>query len=475
MVTGPALAPALAAGPLGTLQATFTGPVVAPGDPGYHAARRVWNGMHASMPALIARCTSARDVSAVLRYAREARLPVTVRGGGHNVAGTAVADGAVMIDLSLMRRVVVDPRKQMAQAEGGCLLGDVDRATTEHDLACPAGVVSHTGLAGLALGGGYGWLARKWGLTCDHILAAEVVLADGSIVHTRQHPELLWALRGGGGNFGIVTRFTLRLREVGPVHQRIGIYALPDALAALARYARFAAGQPRDMHAVGALKIAGDQAWIPAALRGRPVLTLTTAWIGPPGRGRAACSPLFDPVPPAASAQRVMSYAQLQALGDHGEPPGHRYYTKSRYLADLSPRSAQGLVAACAATKSPLSAIDFGYLRGAIEDVPDAESAFPSRSAAYICTASAQWLDPAGDRENIAWAREAIGSVTDEPRGGAYVNYLQDEPDGRVLEVYGEARYRKLAEIKRRYDPDNVFRGNQNISPGNSQSTSPNP
>jgi FAD/FMN-containing dehydrogenase len=447
----------------------FTGTIVLPADPSYDEARRVWNGMHRREPALIARCASASDVSAALRFVRAAGLPVTVRGGGHNVAGTAVADGAVMIDLSLMRQVVVESRDRVAYAHGGCLLSDLDRATTPHGLACPAGVVSHTGLAGLALGGGYGWLARKWGLTCDHLLAAEVVLANGSIVQTRQHPELLWALRGGGGNFGVVTRFTLRLREVGPVHHRVGLYPLKDAVAALAWYRRFAAEQTTDMHVVGALKIAGDHTWVPAGLRGEPVLMLTAVWLGAPEEGPAAVASLFEAAPPAASANRVMSYAELQALGDHGEPHGNRYFTKSRYLAALPADSIDGLVAACADLRSPLSSIDFEYLRGAICDVPDAESAFPGRDAPYICTASAQWLDPADDRENISWARNTMARVAAQPRSGAYVNYLQDEPPGRVREVYGETRYRKLADIKRRYDPDNVFRANQNISPRSDQ------
>ena len=458
---------------LAVFREVFTGTIVLPTDPCYDEARRVWNGMHRKEPDLIARCASASDVSAALRFGRAAGLPVTVRGGGHNVAGTAVADGAVMIDLSPMRQVIVESRDRVAYAQGGCLLGDLDRATTPHGLACPAGVVSHTGLAGLALGGGYGWLARKWGLTCDHLLAAEVVLATGSIVSTGQHPELLWALRGGGGNFGVVTRFTLRLREVGPVHHRVGLYPLKDAAAALAWYRRFAAEQTTDMHVVGALKVAGDHSWVPAGLRGAPVLMLTAVWLGAPEEGPAAMAPLFEAAPPAASAHRVMSYAELQALGDHGEPHGNRYFTKSRYLAALPADSIDGLVAACADFRSPLSSIDFEYLRGAICDVPDATSAFPGRDAPYICTASAQWLDPADDRENISWARNTIARVADQPRSGAYVNYLQDEPVGRVREVYGETRYLKLADIKRRYDPDNVLRANQNISPSSDQSEWP--
>jgi FAD/FMN-containing dehydrogenase len=452
---------------LAKLKKGFEGTVVLPGDPDYDAVRRVWNGMHVRHPAVIARCTSTTDVSAALRFATEAGLAVTVRGGGHNVAGTAVSDDTVMIDLSLMREVSVARETRVAYAQGGCLLADVDAATTSEGLACPAGVVSHTGLAGLALGGGYGWLGRKWGLTCDHIIAAEVVLADGTVVVADRdhHPELFWALRGGGGNFGIVTRFTLRLREVGPVHHQVGIYPLADMAAALAQYQEFAEAQSGDLHAVGTLKIAGNQEWIPAELRGTPALFLTSTWLGDPEAGPTASAPLYEPLRPAASVQRVMSYAELQALGDHGEPHGNRYFTKSCYLSDLSAGPIEGLIEAVTGIHSPLSSIDFEFLRGAICDVPDEDSAFPRREAPYICTASAQWTDPAQDPENIAWTRSTMQCLEDWQYGGAYVNYLQDEPDGKVLEVYGDARYRRLAAVKDRYDPANVLSGNQNIRP----------
>lgn len=447
------------------LRSRFQGPVLGPADPGYDQVRAVWNGMHDRRPALILRCTGADDVSAALRYARACGRAVTVRGGGHNVAGAAVADGAVLIDLSLMRDVQVDPERRTAHAQGGCLLGDVDAATTPHGLACPAGVVSHTGLGGLALGGGYGWLARKWGLTCDHIVAAEVVLADGSVVvaDESQHTELLWGLRGGGGNLGVVTRFTLRLRPVGPVHHHTGVFPLADGLKALARYREFAEAQGPDLHAVGALKHAGPQDWIPAELRGRPALFLTAAWFGDPAEGPAQTGPLFANA--AGSDVRRMSYAELQALGDHGEPHGNRYFTKSCYLTDLTEGPADELLVTAAAMESTRSSIDFEYLRGAITDVPDEDSAFPRRDAPYIVTVSAQWTDPAQDEANAAWSRRGVERLTRWQYGGAYVNYLQDEHPGKVAEVYGAGRYARLAQLKHRFDPQNVLSGNQNILP----------
>lgn len=449
------------------LRSQFGDRLLLPGTPEYEDCRQVWNGMHDRRPILIGRCRTASDVCAILRQANLAGLPVTVRGGGHNVAGLAITDDAVMIDLSLMRGVVVNPAERTARAQGGCMLRDLDAATTVYGLACPAGVVSDTGLGGLTLGGGYGWLARKWGLTCDHVLAAEVVLADGSIVEATgsQHGDLLWALRGGGGNFGIVTRFTLRLRRVGPVHYRVGIYSLDSAGEALAAYREFAGRQPADLHIVGALKYPGQQEWIPESLRDEPALVFTAAWFGDPGAGEEASAPLFESVQPSVARTRIISYSELQALGDHGEPRGNRYFTKSCYLADLPAAAALEFVRAARNIRDRRSSIDFEYLRGAIAAVGDEESSFPGRMAPYIYTASAQWSDSSHDLENIAWARASVDQLSGFQYGGTYVNYVEDVADVKVREVYGAERYRLLASVKQRYDPDNVFRRNHNISP----------
>ncbi|WP_225729197.1 MULTISPECIES: FAD-binding oxidoreductase [unclassified Nocardia] len=436
---------------------------------GYEDRRGVWNGMHDRYPLAICRCVTADDVSVVLRCAVDAGLPVTVRGGGHNVAGLAVADDAVQIDLSLMRQVTVDPVARLAYAEGGCLLRDVDAATTPHGLACPAGVVSHTGLGGLALGGGYGWLATKWGLTCDHIVAAEVVLADGRVVQAGdgpgQYEDLLWALRGGGGNFGVVTRFTLRLRPVRDVFLWTGVYSLEAADAALTAYGAFAGRQPADLHTVGSMKYAGDQEWIPAGLRGRPALFFSAAWFGEHGGAPEAIAPLLDGVPPSATLERRISYAELQSLGDSSEPFGNRYFTKSCYLADLSAAVRERALESARDIRSPRSSIDFEYLRGAISDIPSDSSAFPCRDAPYIYTVSAQWTDPADDAENVEWSRRGVDSLRPHHFGGTYVNYVQDETDGDISRIYGAERQRRLGIVKARYDPRNVFRHNKNIQP----------
>jgi hypothetical protein len=436
------------------LRSKFKGPVLLPGDDGYDGARRIWNGMVDRRPALIARCLDAADASVVLQYAWRHGLAVTIRGGGHNVAGRALVDGAVLVDLSLMRNVTVDARRRIAIADGGCLLRDLDRATTVYNLACPSGVVSDTGLGGLALGGGYGWLARKWGLTCDHIVAADVVLTDGTVVSATENcePDLLWALRGGGGDVGVVTRFTLALRPVGEVYIRQLTYHLDEGVQAIGGYRKFAEAQSDSLHAVAALKHSADD--------GVPVLSVTVLWLGLPGDGRAATDPLADQVMPFRSTERVLPFLALQRLGDDGEPAGHRYFTKSCYLGGLPDEIAASLVAAAWTCPSPRSSIDFEFLLGAI-NTPPADSAFPHREAPYLCTASAQWTVAAEDRANIGWARRTIDDLIAWHHGGTYVNYVQDQADPTA--VYGMHEYQRLAGVKARYDASNTLGANQMI------------
>lgn len=442
-----------------------------PGAPGYNGARRVWNGMIDRRPAIIARCHDLADVRAAVLFAVAEGLPVTVRGGGHNVAGLSLADGALLVDLSPMRAVTVEPRACVATAEGGALLTDLDGATLPYGLACPVGVVSDTGLGGLALGGGYGWLSRKWGLTCDHIESAEVVLSDGAVVTAseRANPELLWGLRGGSGSFGAVTRFRLRLRPVRDVGLISAVYPLMDALAALRGYRDFAAAQPDDLQVTGAFKRAPAASWIPSQLHAEPVLALTGVWLGDPAIGEWICDPLFAEVTPAARRSERTPFAQAQAMGDGAEPAGRRYFTKSCYLRDLTGPAAETLLAAAEALPSPYSTIDLGYLLGAIAAVSGAATAFPRRRAPYICTASAAWERADGDAACTAWARGLIDALREHHYGGSYVNYTQVGATS-ALDVYGPERYARLARLKAEVDPGNVFRGNHNIVPSRTAS-----
>jgi FAD/FMN-containing dehydrogenase len=446
--------------------------MVRPGHRDYERARRVWNGMIDRQPAAIARCRTPQDVAEGLRYAQSAGLAVTVRGGGHNVAGAAVADGAVMLDLSLMRRVRVDPAAGLAQAEGGARLGDLDAQTVPRGLACPTGVVPETGLGGLALGGGYGWLARKWGLTCDHIVAAQIVLADGSTIcaSERENADLLWGLRGGGGNFGVVTQFTLALRPVGTVWLRNWLFPLADAGAALTAYRAVAPAQPDDLQIVAALRRAPAAAEISPAMRGQPVLSLTAVWLGDdPASAWRLCDAAFggagrDGAGPPVAQTRRLPYAALQERGAGTEPAGRRYYTSSCYLRELSDAVIDRLAAAAAACPSHVSVIDLGYLLGAIGRVPEADTAFPRRGAPFICSASAAWDDAAQDEDNVAWARNLTASLREWQFGGSYVNYTPVRA-GSARSVYGAAHYARLARLKADFDPGNLFRASHNIVP----------
>jgi FAD/FMN-containing dehydrogenase len=428
-------------------------------------------------PAMIVPCNGPDEVAAALLYAQAAGLPVTVRGGGHNVAGGAVADGALMVDLSPMRQVTVDPAAGRAQAGGGALLGDLDARTVPLGLACPTGVVPETGLGGLALGGGYGWLARRWGLTCDHIVAAEVVLADGSVVTASQHENagLLWGLRGGGGNFGVVTRFTVALRPVGWVWLRQWLFPLADTGTALAAYCVAAPDQPDDLHIVAALKHAPAGRNIPAALRGQPVLALTAVWLGEdPGRGWKLCDAAFSGIKARFVRSLRLPYAALQARGAGTEPAGQRYYTSSCYLRDLPGPLIERLAATTAACPSHLSVIDLGYLLGAIARVPELDTAFPRRAAPFIYSASAAWVDPETDDANVAWAKNLTAGVREWQFGGSYVNYTPDEA-GSARSVYGPEHYSQLAALKALFDPGNLFRASHNVAPAASPVPAPPP
>jgi FAD/FMN-containing dehydrogenase len=452
--------------------AGFSGVVLLAEDPRFEGARRVWNGMIDRTPALIACCRDTPDVKTAIGFARETGRPLSVRCGGHNVAGSAVADGAVMIDLSLMRAVVVDPGARIARASGGCLLRDLDLATTPHGLACPSGVFSLTGLGGLALGGGYGWRCRKLGLTCDHIVGAEVVLADGSVVEVSesQHGGLLWALRGGGGNFGVVTRFTLRLDPAGPMLVRSAVHPAERAVEAMRAYRAFAAGLSDDLHLLGGLRHAAPADPVPPGQRDRPVLGVTivcsAANAASADEGRA----LFEAMPACTVAARTISYLDLQSMGDSGSPAGRRYYTKSGYLADLCDEAIERLIASSGRNPSRTGSIDVEYLRGAVLRSGTSQSAFPQREAPFMVTVSGSWDDPGLDQDGIAWAREAIDSVRAWEHPGAYSNYIsQQENPQQAFAMYGPAIYSRLAQIKHTYDPDNMFRSARNIIPASTQ------
>jgi FAD/FMN-containing dehydrogenase len=440
-----------------------------PGDERYDDARRVWNGAIDRRPAVIACCTSAEDVSTALRKARERDLRVAVRGGGHGIAGHAVCDGGLVVDLSPMREIVVDPQARTARAGGGVLWGELDAATQQHGLATVGGIVTHTGIAGLTLGGGIGWLMRRHGATVDNLLAAEVVTAGGEVVRAsqREHPDLFWALRGGGGNFGIVTSFEYRLHPVGPAVLAGPVYhALEDAPDVLRFYRDFVADAPDELTTIINLRQAPPLAFLPEHVHGRPVLAVAVCYAGPIDRGKEVVRPLRAFGRPLVDAIAPRPYVELQQLFNPTVPHGWHYYWRSWEVPPLGDAAIDTLVEQTARITSPRSYVIVFGLGGAVARVPEQDTAYAQRDAAHNVNINAVWLpgDPDSDR-HVRWARECFDALGPVAAGRAYVNFLADEGQERVKAAYGAAKYARLVDVKRRYDPENVFRLNQNIDP----------
>jgi FAD/FMN-containing dehydrogenase len=451
------------------LRASVQGAVLGPAETGYEEARRIWNGMIDRHPALIVRCAGPEDVAAVVRFARERGLPLSVRGGGHNVAGHAVCEGGIVIDLSALNTVRVDPQRGTVRAGGGALLGDVDRATQEHRLAVPMGVMSRTGIAGLTLHGGMGLLTRKWGLTSDNLLAAEVVTADGRVLTADEHhhADLLWALRGGGGNFGVVTAFELRAHPLGPdVWIGLVLYPVEAAPEALAFLRQCMSDAPDELMALAAFWSAPNEEFIPEAQRGAPVLALVACYAGPLEEGEAAIQPFREVGPTIADLSGPMPFVEAQRLFDPDYPDGRRYYWKSIYLRHLGDEVVQALAGHAARRPSPLTSLDIWALGGAMGRVPPQETAFAIRDAPFLVGIESNWVDPADDEANVAWARDVYRDLQRFSPGGAYLNFPGFGEEGAALleRSYG-ANYRRLRSIKASYDPDNLFRHNLNIRP----------
>jgi FAD/FMN-containing dehydrogenase len=451
------------------LAGSFAGAVIAPGDPAYDDARQVWNGAIDRRPALIARCGGVPDVVAALRHARERDLLVAVRGGGHGVAGQAVCDDGLVIDLSPMRAIAVDPAARTARAQAGVLWGELDGATQEHGLATVGGIVTHTGIAGLTLGGGIGWLMRRHGATVDNLLSADLVTAEGELLRAGadEHPELFWGLRGGGGNFGIVTSFEYRLHAVGPTVLAGPIYyALEDAPEVLRVYRDYAAQAPDELTTILNLRQAPPLPFLPAALHGRPVLTVAVCYAGPIERGEQVLAPLRGCGRPLVDAIGPRPYVELQELFDPAVPHGWHYYWKSCELPPLQDGAIDTLVEHAARIASPRSYVIVFQLGGAVARVGEHDTAYGQRDAAHNVNINAVWLpdDPARD-EHVRWTRECFAALEPFSTGRAYVNFLGDEGRERVRAAYGRERYARLVALKRAHDPDNVFRLNQNIDP----------
>jgi len=437
---------------------SLKGPLLRTGDAGYDEARTVWNAMIDRRPALIARCTDAEDIVCAVNFARAQDLLVSVRGGGHNVAGKAVCEGGLMIDLSLMKGIEVDPVQRTARVEPGVIWSEMDQATQAHGLATTGGTVSHTGVAGLTLGGGLGWLLATHGLSCDNLLTAEMVLADGRQVTASdtEHPDLFWAIRGGGGNFGIVTSFQFCLHPVGPtVLGGMVLHPIEDAQSVLRFYREFSANSPDALTVYAGLISTPD---------GQPVVALIVGWFGVLEEGEQVLAPLRSFGSPLADLVGPLPYCQLQSMLDAAAPFGLPRYWKSGYFKALPDDLIDSIVAHAIARTSPFSVIIFFHMHGAATQVPTTATAFGHREDQWDFDIIAQWTDPATANEHIAWARNFWQAVAPFSTG-VYVNHLDaDDQAARVQSAYG-ANYERLAAVKRVYDPTNFFRLNHNIAP----------
>jgi hypothetical protein len=449
-----------------SLHRRFKGDLLRPGQSGYEDARAIWNGMVARTPSLIARCADVSDVQNAIRSATETGTLTAVRCGGHSLAGFSTCDGGLVIDLSKMREVVVDPETRCAKIAGGCLLGSIDSATQKADLVFPAGVVSHTGASGLILGGGTGWLTRRFGLSCDNVEGFTLVTADSSVVRAtaEENADLFWALRGGGGNFGVVTEFEVKLHPLVAVVLAEGLTPEPDIRRLLECWRDFMAEAPLDLKWNIDLRLAPHTDKVPVELRGRPVASSSLIWTGAPEAGRPYLERALSLCSPDSVNSKIMSFLDLQTMADSAFPHGRRYYTKSGYFTYLDDRTIDRLLEAVVTIPSSETQIELAYLGGAAAQIAADETAFGDRSAPFILNLLANWSDPSADAGNIAWIRGVFNQLRPAMKPGVYVNFMSGDEQDRVPEAYRE-RWDRMVAVKTHYDPKNFFRLNQNVPP----------
>lgn len=456
-VSNPA-APTLDAGALQAFRAGLQGPLLSPGDAEYEAARGVWNAMIDRKPALIARCTGTADIVVAVNFARAHGLLLAVHGGGHSVAGNAVCDGGLMIDLSLMKAIEVDPTARIARAQGGVLWSEFDAATQAHGLATTGGAVSTTGIAGLTLGGGWGFLLRRFGLACDNVLEVEIVTADGRVrtANETEHADLFWGIRGGGGNFGVATAFTYQLHPVGPtVLGGLVLHPLERAREALQFYRDFCPGAPDELTIIPGIITAAD---------GSRVIALIACYAGDLEEGERVLEPLRRFGEPLADLIAPMPYTSLQQLFDEAYPYGRRNYWKTSFMDEISDQAIDTMLAWFETVPSPYSAIEIEQFGGATGRVDEQATAFGHRGSAYNLVVTCGWTDPAEDELQIEWARGLWRAMQPFSRDVGYVNYFSVDEQDRVKAAYG-AKHERLVALKTTYDPTNLFRVNQNIQP----------
>jgi len=449
------------------LRARFRGEIVLPGSPSYDDARRLWNGMFDRRPALVARCIGTHDVLEAVRFSQEHGLPLAVKGGGHNSAGTGVCDDGLVVDLSRLRRVTVHTRHKTAHVDGGCLLGDMDYETQLHGLAVPAGIISHTGVGGLALGGGFGWISRKHGLSVDNLLAAEVVTAGGRLVNAgpEENPELFWGLRGGGGNFGVVTSFVFRCAEIGrEVYSGFIVKPFAEAERYLRFHRDYVRDLPDEMTVWAVLRHAPPLPFLPPDVHGKLVVIVPFVWLGDPGRGAALVRPLREVLPTVGEAVGTNPWLAWQSGFDPLVPHGARNYWKSHHLQELSDACIEQLLTWSARMPTQECEAFIPHMEGAPSRVAEDATAYPHRRTPFLLNIHTHWQQPADDARCQEWAR-GFHAATQPFARGVYVNFLGQEGEERIREAYTPAVWKRLVAVKNQWDPDNLFRMNQNIRP----------
>ncbi len=447
------------------LKGRVKGEVLLPGDGGYDRARQIWNAMIDKRPAVIACCATTSDVVRAVNFARDNGLVLAVRGGGHNIAGSALVDGGIVIDLSAMKAAHVDPAARRVTVEGGALLSDLDAATQAYGLATPLGINSTTGIGGLTLGGGFGWLSRKYGLTVDNLESAEVVTAAGDVVRASaaEHPDLFWALKGGGGNFGVVTRFELRLHPVGPdLLSGLVVYPLSEAKAVLQQYRAFAAKAPDELTVWAVLRLAPPLPFLPKEVHGTGMVALALLYAGDPEQGAPLVEPLRRFGTVLGEHVGVGPYAAWQQTFDPLLTAGARNYWKSHNFSTLEDGLFDAMIASAGSLSSPQSEIFLAALGGAASRPASDAAAYPHRDARFVVNVHGRWDSAADDAGGIRWARGFYEAAAPFANGGVYVNFLTADEGGRVRAAYG-SNWDRLARVKRVYDPANLFRVNQNI------------
>jgi FAD/FMN-containing dehydrogenase len=451
------------------LKGQIQGDVLLSSDDEYDQARKIWNGMIDKHPALIVRCTGPADVIDAVKFARKHNILVSVRGGGHNVAGNALVDDGMVIDLSQMRGIHVDPKSRTVRAQAGATLGDLDRETQVFGLSVPSGIVTTTGIAGLTLGGGFGYLARKHGLSIDNLISVDMVTAEGKFmtVNETEHEDLFWGLRGGGGNFGIVTSFEYRLQSIGPiVLGGMLLHPMEDAPEFLRFYRDFIANAPDELTVVPVLRLAPPAPFLPEEVHGKPVVGIIVLYAGPIEKGEKLIAPLRQYGTPLVDGIGNKPFRVLQSLLDASARPGLNYYVKSEFLPALSDDMIDTLVEHASKITSPQSVVAGFHLGGAVSRIDEDATAYSHRDASYSLIINSAWIDPNESEKHIQWTREFWKALKPFSSGGAYVNFQsRDEGEDRVKDTYGTAKYERLSKLKQKYDPLNFFRRNQNIKP----------